>query len=121
MLEGDLTAKAAERYYQRRFPKKARQWAPGANAGAAGAAFPAHIISAPAATVHNFDSNCGQNPRRVCCKQLMSAQTAALTYWRAPQVLQQVETRAMPIGNLTGMTEQERAQLLDWIQSGAPH
>jgi uncharacterized membrane protein len=33
----------------------------------------------------------------------------------------QVEARAMPIGNLTGMTEAERAQLLDWIRRGAAH
>ncbi|HEY1315458.1 MAG TPA: urate hydroxylase PuuD [Steroidobacteraceae bacterium] len=33
----------------------------------------------------------------------------------------QVQTRAMPIGNLTGMTDPERTQLLDWIQRGAPH
>jgi uncharacterized membrane protein len=33
----------------------------------------------------------------------------------------QVETRAMPIGNLTGMTEPERTQLLDWIHRGTPH
>jgi uncharacterized membrane protein len=33
----------------------------------------------------------------------------------------QVETRAMPIGNLTGMTESERTQLLDWIRRGTPH
>jgi len=33
----------------------------------------------------------------------------------------QVATRAMPIGNLTGMTETERDQLLDWIRHGAPH
>jgi uncharacterized membrane protein len=33
----------------------------------------------------------------------------------------QVETRAMPIGNITGMTEPERAQLLDWIHRGTPH
>ncbi len=33
----------------------------------------------------------------------------------------QVETRAMPIGNLTGMTEPERTRLLDWIHRGAPH
>lgn len=35
-----------------------------------------------------------------------------------PQMVQQVQTRAMPAGNLTGMTEQERAELLDWMQSG---
>ena len=33
----------------------------------------------------------------------------------------QVAARAMPIGNLTGMTDPERTQLLDWIQRGAPH
>ena len=33
----------------------------------------------------------------------------------------QVATRAMPIGNLTGMTETERDQLLEWIRHGAPH
>jgi uncharacterized membrane protein len=32
----------------------------------------------------------------------------------------QVATRAMPIGNLTGMTDAERSQLLDWIQRDAP-
>jgi uncharacterized membrane protein len=39
----------------------------------------------------------------------------------ATQMQQQVQTRAMPIGNLTGMTEPERADLLDWIHSGTPH
>jgi uncharacterized membrane protein len=33
----------------------------------------------------------------------------------------QVRTRAMPIGNLTGMTDSERSRLLDWIGNGAPH
>lgn len=33
----------------------------------------------------------------------------------------QVAARTMPIGNLTGMTESERSQLLAWIQHGAPH
>jgi uncharacterized membrane protein len=32
----------------------------------------------------------------------------------------QVATKAMPIGNLTGMTDAERSQLLDWIQRDAP-
>jgi len=39
----------------------------------------------------------------------------------AAVIAPQVETRAMPIGNLTGMTEPERTQLLDWIQRGALH
>ena len=33
----------------------------------------------------------------------------------------QVATRAMPIGNLTCMTDAERTRLLDWIRHGAPH
>jgi uncharacterized membrane protein len=33
----------------------------------------------------------------------------------------QVQSRAMPIGNLTGMTDAERNRLLDWIAHGAPH
>jgi uncharacterized membrane protein len=33
----------------------------------------------------------------------------------------QVATRAMPVGNLTCMTETERSQLLDWIRHDAPH
>jgi uncharacterized membrane protein len=37
------------------------------------------------------------------------------------QMLPQVQTRAMPVGNLTGMTEQERAELLDWMQSDIAH
>ncbi len=40
---------------------------------------------------------------------------------RAALIAPQVETRTMPIGNLTGMTEPERAQLLDWIRHGTPH
>jgi len=38
-----------------------------------------------------------------------------------PLIDAQVAARSMPIGNLTGMTEDERGQLLDWIQHGAPH
>ncbi|HEY3850130.1 MAG TPA: urate hydroxylase PuuD [Steroidobacteraceae bacterium] len=33
----------------------------------------------------------------------------------------QVQAGTMPIGNLTGMTESERGELLDWIRQGAPH
>jgi uncharacterized membrane protein len=33
----------------------------------------------------------------------------------------QVATNAMPIGNLTGMTDAERTQLLDWIRRDSPH
>ncbi|MDP8983725.1 MAG: hypothetical protein M3N97_01555, partial [Pseudomonadota bacterium] len=33
----------------------------------------------------------------------------------------QVAAGTMPIGNLTGMTDTERTQLLDWIRHGARH
>jgi uncharacterized membrane protein len=34
---------------------------------------------------------------------------------------EQLVTGAMPVGNLTGMTDAERADVLAWLQSGAPH
>ena len=38
----------------------------------------------------------------------------------APRIYQQaVATRAMPLNNLTGITEQERQQLAQWVQDGA--
>jgi uncharacterized membrane protein len=37
------------------------------------------------------------------------------------QMQQQISTRVMPIGNLTGMTDEERAAVLAWIEHGAPH
>jgi uncharacterized membrane protein len=36
-----------------------------------------------------------------------------------PEIQQQVSLRAMPLGNLTGMTEDERAKVLMWIGHGA--
>ncbi len=39
----------------------------------------------------------------------------------ATQMGQQIATRAMPVGNLTGITEDERAELLAWVQRGAAH
>ncbi len=29
-------------------------------------------------------------------------------------------SRAMPLGNVTGMTDEERGQLAAWIEAGAP-
>ena len=39
---------------------------------------------------------------------------------KLPLLAAQVASRAMPIGNLTGMTEDERSELLGWIHDGAP-
>ena len=36
------------------------------------------------------------------------------------QMRQQIATRAMPLGNITGITEDERAEMLAWIDRGAP-
>jgi uncharacterized membrane protein len=38
-----------------------------------------------------------------------------------PEVREQLMMRAMPLGNLTGMTEAERATVLMWIGHGAAH
>lgn len=40
---------------------------------------------------------------------------------KLPLLILQVETRVMPIGNVTGMTEDERSELLGWFKDGAPH
>lgn len=37
------------------------------------------------------------------------------------QIQQQIASRAMPVGNLTAMTEAERTEVLGWIQHGAAH
>jgi uncharacterized membrane protein len=37
------------------------------------------------------------------------------------QMRQQIATRAMPLGNITGITEDERTEMLTWIDRGAPH
>jgi len=39
----------------------------------------------------------------------------------AAQMRQQIATGAMPLGNITGITEDERAEMLAWIDRGAPH
>ncbi len=38
-----------------------------------------------------------------------------------PLMQQQLATRAMPVGNLTGMTDDERSAVLRWIRDGARH
>ena len=36
------------------------------------------------------------------------------------QMHEQLVTRAMPLGNITAMTEEERAAMLTWLQNGNP-
>jgi len=50
---------------------------------------------------------------------MLDTPEAILTH--ASVMAPQVQTGAMPIGNLTGMTDSERTRLLDWIAHGAPH
>jgi uncharacterized membrane protein len=38
---------------------------------------------------------------------------------QSARILEQTSTRAMPIGNLTHMTDEERALVADWVRSGA--
>jgi uncharacterized membrane protein len=38
-----------------------------------------------------------------------------------PEVQQQLSARTMPLGNLTAMTDEERATMLMWIGHGARH
>jgi uncharacterized membrane protein len=49
---------------------------------------------------------------------LLDSPEAILTH--VSVIAPQVATNAMPIGNLTGMTEAERTQLLDWIRNDSP-
>ncbi|MDB6091926.1 MAG: hypothetical protein JWN85_4710 [Gammaproteobacteria bacterium] len=37
------------------------------------------------------------------------------------QMRQQLAARTMPVGNLTGLTDNERTELLTWLENGAPH
>jgi uncharacterized membrane protein len=46
--------------------------------------------------------------------------TSEHIYARLAQTKQQLTARTMPIGNLTGMTEEERSVVLAWIDNGAP-
>jgi len=49
---------------------------------------------------------------------LLDSPDAILTH--VSVIAPQVATNAMPIGNLTGMTDAERTQLLDWIRNDSP-
>jgi uncharacterized membrane protein len=47
--------------------------------------------------------------------------TPAALLAHAGEIQPQLASKAMPIGNLTGMTDDERNELLDWIARGTPH
>lgn len=45
--------------------------------------------------------------------------TAEEIQTNAPRIQSQVQTRVMPLGNLTKMTDEERALVVDWVSDGA--
>ena len=45
--------------------------------------------------------------------------TAEEIQTNAPRIQAQVQTRVMPLGNLTKMTDEERALVVDWVSNGA--
>ena len=55
----------------------------------------------------------------VAPKGVMLETPAQLRRW-AQAIRQQVQTEAMPPGNMTDMTAEERAKILAWIAAGAP-
>jgi uncharacterized membrane protein len=52
-------------------------------------------------------------------KGVMLETPAQLRRW-AQAMRQQVQTEAMPPGNMTDMTAEERAKILAWVAAGAP-
>jgi uncharacterized membrane protein len=48
-------------------------------------------------------------------------ETEAQVRAQLPLIATQVSSHVMPIGNLTGMTEEERTEMLGWISDGAPN
>ena len=76
-----------------------------------------HIVAARCAVCHTAQprfAGITEAPKGIMLDT--PARIAAL----APQIYQQaVTTRAMPLNNLTGITEQERQQLAQWVEGGA--
>ena len=82
--------------------------------------FPAvqHIIATRCAPCHAANPS---QPGFSTAPNGVLLDTSASLLSNAAVIAPQVETRAMPSGNITGMTELERTQLLDWIRRGKPH
>jgi uncharacterized membrane protein len=51
----------------------------------------------------------------------LTLDTPAAILAHAAQMQPQLAAKAMPIGDLTGMTDDERGEVLDWIARGTPH
>jgi uncharacterized membrane protein len=77
-----------------------------------------HIVAircAPCHAAHPTEPGFAAAPKGL----LLDGPAAILTH--AEQMRPQLDSKAMPIGNLTAMTDDERNELLDWIASGKPH
>jgi uncharacterized membrane protein len=77
-----------------------------------------HIVATRCAPCHAANPS---QPGFSTAPNGMLLDTSASLLKNAAVIAPQVETSAMPIGNITGMTEPERTQLLDWIRRGTPH
>jgi uncharacterized membrane protein len=86
------------------------------DAGATRAAQAAAIVKQRCATCHSAKPT--QPGFAVPPKDVMF-DTPEQMKLQAARILQQTSTRAMPLGNLTGMTEDERALVIDWAGSDA--
>jgi uncharacterized membrane protein len=54
------------------------------------------------------------------CRVGAKQKTWSVPHWEAQKIYGQVvATKAMPIGNLTGMTDEERAKIAAWLAAGA--
>jgi uncharacterized membrane protein len=87
-------------------------------AGAAGFAQVRQIVAARCVPCHAANPT---EPGVAAAPQGLMLDTPEALVAHAAMLGPMVETRAMPLGNVTGMTDPERRELLDWIRRGAPH
>lgn len=89
--------------------------APGANAGAGFVKVQA-IVATRCAVCH---SAAPTQPGFTAAPKGVMFDTSERIAAQAAQIFQQTSTRVMPIGNLTGMTDDEREVIAQWYSSGA--
>jgi uncharacterized membrane protein len=77
-----------------------------------------HIVQQRCATCHTATPT---QPGFVAPPKGVELDTPEKILIHVAAMQQQLTTRAMPVGNLTGLTDDERAELLDWMQRGTLH
>jgi len=97
---------------------RSRPWLAAVNSPASQFAAIQRIVAARCVPCH---AAVPTQPGFTTAPQDLRLDTAEAIVTHAAVMGTQVQAGAMPIGNLTGMTEAERTQLLDWIGHGAPH